>query len=85
MPRRGQAWRTRVARRVPENQEKPTFTFEQLLLRFGVGVIILVLFVTAVELDRVRGRVQELETGARRLQPRPPPTRWARLSRSSSC
>ena len=40
-----------------ENQERPTFTLEQLLLRFGVGVIILVLFVTAVELGRVRGRV----------------------------
>ena len=44
------------------DDEKPPFTFEQIVLRFGVGVIIIVLFVTAVELGRVRGRVAELET-----------------------
>jgi hypothetical protein len=32
------------------DDEKPPFTFEQIVLRFGVSVIIIVLFVTAVEL-----------------------------------
>jgi hypothetical protein len=65
-----------------KDEEKPTFTFEQLVLRLAVGVIIIVLFVTAVELGRVRGRVAELETGgapAGRRRPTSPaarPRRW---------
>ena len=51
------------------DDEKPPFTFEQIVLRFGVGVIIIVLFVTAVELARVRGRVAELETAAEAYGP----------------
>ena len=46
-----------------EEAEKPTFTFEQLVLRLVVGVLLLVLFVTAIELGQVRGRVGRLETG----------------------
>jgi hypothetical protein len=45
------------------DQEKPTFTFEQLALRVVVAALLIVLFVTAVELGRVRGRVEGLETG----------------------
>ena len=43
--------------------DKPTFTFEQIVLRFVVGVLVLALFVMIVELGQVRGRVGELETG----------------------
>ena len=46
-----------------EEDSKPTFTFEQLVLRLGVAVLGIVLFVTAVELGQVRGRVGRLETG----------------------
>jgi nitrite reductase (NO-forming) len=46
-----------------EEAEKPTFTFEQLALRIVVAVLGLVLFVTAVELGRVRGRIDRVETG----------------------
>jgi nitrite reductase (NO-forming) len=42
--------------------DKPTFTFEQLVLRFVVGVLVIALFVMIVELGQVRGRVGELET-----------------------
>ena len=44
------------------DESKPTFTFEQIVLRFVVGVLVIVLFVMLVELGRVRGRVGELET-----------------------
>jgi hypothetical protein len=68
------------------DEEKPTFTFEQFVLRVGVGLIIIVLLVTAVELGRVRGRVAELETeGAPAPAAATPMTRWARPSRSRSC
>jgi nitrite reductase (NO-forming) len=51
-------------RPVDAGYEKPTtFTFEQLVLRLVVAVLLLVLFVTAVELGNVRGRVGRLETG----------------------
>jgi hypothetical protein len=43
--------------------DKPTFTFEQIVLRFVVGVLVIALFVMIVELGQVRGRVGELETG----------------------
>jgi len=43
--------------------DKPTFTFEQIVLRFVVGVLFIALFVLIVEFAQVRGRVGELETG----------------------
>jgi nitrite reductase (NO-forming) len=54
-----------ASRRSAETEEdtKPTFTFEQLVLRFVVAVMVLVLFVMVVELGQVRGRVRGLETG----------------------
>ena len=45
------------------NEEKPSFTFEQIVLRFVVGIMFLALFVMVVEFGQVRGRIQELETG----------------------
>jgi nitrite reductase (NO-forming) len=45
------------------NEEKPTFTFEQIVLRFLVGIIFLALLVMVIEFGQVRGRVHELETG----------------------
>jgi hypothetical protein len=45
------------------DEQKPTFTFEQLALRVAVAVLGLVLLVTAIELGQVRGRVGRLETG----------------------
>ena len=47
----------------PDDDQKPTFSFEQLALRLGVAVLGLVLLVTAIELGNVRGRVGRLETG----------------------
>src|SRR6266508_4219006 len=41
----------------------PTFTFEQIVLRFVVGVLFIALFVLIVEFAQVRGRVGGLETG----------------------
>ncbi len=50
--------------------DKPTFTFEQIVLRFVVGVLVLALFVMIVELGQVRGRVGSLETaGSSRSRP----------------
>jgi nitrite reductase (NO-forming) len=46
-----------------EEDTKPTFSFEQLVLRLAVAVLGIVLVVTAVELGQVRGRVGRLETG----------------------
>jgi uncharacterized cupredoxin-like copper-binding protein len=43
--------------------EKPTFTFEQVVLRFVVGVMFLALLVMVIEFGQVRGRVQRIETG----------------------
>jgi plastocyanin len=43
-------------------EDKPTFTFEQIVLRFVVGVLVIALFVMIVEFGRVRGQVGELET-----------------------
>ena len=45
------------------DEEKPRFTFEQVVLRFVVGVMFLALFVMVVEFGHVRGRVDALETG----------------------
>lgn len=45
------------------DDEKPMFTFEQVVLRFVVGVMFLALFVMVVEFGQVRGRVHKLETG----------------------
>lgn len=46
-----------------EDAEKPTFTFEQIVLRFVVGIMFLALLVMVIEFGQVRGRVHELETG----------------------
>jgi nitrite reductase (NO-forming) len=43
-------------------EDKPTFTFEQIVLRFVVGVLAIALFVMIVEFGRVRGQVGALET-----------------------
>jgi hypothetical protein len=67
------------------DQEKPTFTFEQIVLRVVVAVMLLVLFVLIVEFGQVRGRVGRLETEGGRLPRRPPRLRWAPHSRSRSC
>jgi nitrite reductase (NO-forming) len=45
-----------------EEAERPTFTFEQIVLRFAVGVLFLALLVMVIEFGQVRGRVSELET-----------------------
>jgi nitrite reductase (NO-forming) len=50
-------------RSVGTGDDKPTFTFEQIVLRFVVGVLFIALFVLIVEFAQVRGRVGELETG----------------------
>ena len=42
--------------------QKPTFTFEQFLLRLVVAVMLLALLVLVIEFARVRGRVGRLET-----------------------
>jgi nitrite reductase (NO-forming) len=49
-------------RSVGGEADKPTFTFEQLVLRFVVGVLALAMFVLVVEFAQVRGRVGSLET-----------------------
>jgi len=49
-------------RSVGTGDDKPTFTFEQIVLRFVVGVLVIALFVMIVELGQVRGRVGSLET-----------------------
>ena len=46
-----------------DEDSKPTFTFEQFVLRLVVAVLGLVLLVTAIELGNVRGRMGRLETG----------------------
>jgi hypothetical protein len=66
------------------NNEKPTFTFEQFVLRFVVGAMFLALLVMVIEFGQVRGRVHQLETGGHPPW-RPPRTRWARPRRSRSC
>ena len=43
--------------------DKPTFSFEQFVLRLVVGIMFLALLVMAVELGHVRGRIGQLETG----------------------
>lgn len=45
------------------DEGKPTFTFEQVVLRVVVGVLAIALLVMVVELGQVRGRVGRLETG----------------------
>jgi nitrite reductase (NO-forming) len=45
------------------DEDRSSFTFEQLALRIAVAVLGLVLLVTAIELGQVRGRVGRLETG----------------------
>ena len=67
------------------NEEKPSFTFEQIVLRFVVGIMFLALFVMVVEFGQVRGRIQELETGGAPAPRQPRRTRWAHPSRSRSC
>lgn len=65
------------------DQEKPTF--EQIVLRVVVAVMLLVLFVLIVEFGQVRGRVGRLETEG---GPAPAAATQAPLgshSRSRSC
>ena len=53
------------------DQEKPPFTFEQIVLRVVVAVMLLALLVVSIEFGQVRGRVDRLETeGPSRLHAR---------------
>jgi hypothetical protein len=48
---------------VGTGDDKPSFSFEQFVLRLVVGIMFLALLVMAIELGHVRGRVGQLETG----------------------
>jgi hypothetical protein len=69
----------------PDDDQKPTFSFEQLALRLGVAVLGLVLLVTAIELGNVRGRIGKLETGGAPAQAAATQDPLGSPSRSRSC